>query len=139
MSPDDPPPDTSTDTAPADGPADAPAAGPTGSGLAAEKARRLAQLETLRAEGVSPYPYRFDRTHTVAEVRAGWGRLEPGVETEDAVAVAGRIMLLRDSGKLVFATIRDRSGDIQLFVSRRSSATMRSRRSSGSTSATGWA
>jgi lysyl-tRNA synthetase class 2 len=118
VNPDDPPPDTSTDTAPADGPADAPTAGPTGSGLAAEKARRLAQLETLRAEGVTPYPYRFDRTHTVAEVRAGWGHLEPGVETDDAVAVAGRIMLLRDSGKLVFATIRDRSGDIQLFVSK---------------------
>jgi hypothetical protein len=46
---------------------------PTGSGLAAEKARRLAQLDDLRAEGVTPYPYRFDRTHTVADVRARWG------------------------------------------------------------------
>jgi lysyl-tRNA synthetase class 2 len=114
VSPDDSTSDTSTDTAPSDTSADA----PTGSGLAAEKARRLAQLETLRAEGIAPYPYRFDRTHSVAEVRAGWGQLEPGVETEDAVAVAGRIMLLRDSGKLVFATIRDRSGDVQLFISK---------------------
>ena len=93
-------------------------ASPTGSGLAAEKARRLAQLDDLRAEGVAPYPYRFDRTHTVADVRAGWGNLEPGVETEDAVAIAGRIMLMRDSGKLVFATVRDRSGDVQLFISK---------------------
>ena len=112
MNPDDPTPDHERPDEPAD------ADGPTGSGLAAEKARRLAQVETLRAEGVTPYPYRFDRTHTVAEVRAGWGHLEPGVETDDAVAVAGRIMLMRDSGKLVFATIRDRSGDIQLFVSK---------------------
>ena len=89
-----------------------------GSGLAAEKARRLAQLDDLRAEGVVPYPYRFDRSHTVAEVRAGWGDLEPGTETDDAVAVAGRITLKRDSGKLVFATIRDRSGDLQLFISK---------------------
>ena len=44
MSPDDPIPDTSTDTAPADGPTDAPAAGPTGSGLAAEKARRFSSM-----------------------------------------------------------------------------------------------
>ena len=89
-----------------------------GSGLVAEKARRLAQLDDLRAEGVAPYPYRFDRTHTVADVRAGWGDLEPGVETDDAVAIAGRIMLMRDSGKLVFATVRDRSGDVQLFISK---------------------
>jgi lysyl-tRNA synthetase class 2 len=91
---------------------------PTGSGLAAEKARRLARIEALREAGVTPYPYRFDRTHTVAEVRASWGDLEPGVETDESVTVAGRVMLMRDSGKLIFATLRDRSGDVQLFVSK---------------------
>jgi len=91
---------------------------PSGSGLAAEKARRLAVLEAMRADGREPYPYRFDRTHTVAEVREGWGHLEPGVETDDPVAVAGRILLKRDSGKLVFLTIRDRTGELQLFVSK---------------------
>ncbi len=91
---------------------------PSGSGLAAEKARRLAQIDTLRAEGGTPYPYRFDRTHTIGEVRETWGHLDAGIETDDAVAVAGRIMLMRDSGKLVFATIRDRSGEVQLFVSK---------------------
>jgi lysyl-tRNA synthetase class 2 len=104
--------DTPTDTSTSEGSAT------SGSGLGAEKARRLAQLDHLRSEGVSPYPYRFDRTHSVADVRAGWGELEPGTETDDAVAVAGRIMLMRDSGKLVFATIRDRSGDLQLFISK---------------------
>lgn len=91
---------------------------PGGSGLAAEKARRLAQLDEMRAGGTEPYPYRFDRTHSLSELRASWGELEPGVETDDAVSVAGRIMLKRDSGKLIFATIRDRSGDIQLFISK---------------------
>ena len=91
---------------------------PSGSGLAAEKARRLAQIETIRSEGGTPYPYRFDRTHTIGEIRERWGDLDDGIETDDAVAVAGRIMLKRDSGKLVFATIRDRSGDVQLFISK---------------------
>ena len=90
----------------------------TGSGLAAEKARRLGLIESMRADGVEPYPYRFDRTHTVSEVRDGWGDLEPGIETDDPVSVAGRVLLKRDSGKLVFLTIRDRSGDLQLFVSK---------------------
>ena len=90
----------------------------SGSGLAAEKQRRLGVVDTLRDGGANPYPYRFDRTHTLAEVRNGWGHLEPGIETEDAVAVAGRIMLKRDTGKLVFATIRDRSDEVQLFISK---------------------
>jgi lysyl-tRNA synthetase class 2 len=90
----------------------------SGSGLAAEKARRLAQLDSMRAAGVNPYPYRFDRSHTLEEVRANWGHLEPGIETENGVSVAGRIMLKRDTGKLVFASIRDRSGEIQLFISK---------------------
>ncbi|MEM1333454.1 MAG: OB-fold nucleic acid binding domain-containing protein, partial [Actinomycetota bacterium] len=89
-----------------------------GSGLAAERSRRSSRIAELRANGAEPYPYRFDRTHTLSELRAGWGELEPSVETDDAVAVAGRIMLKRDSGKLVFATIRDRTGDVQLFISK---------------------
>ena len=90
----------------------------SGSGLEAEKTRRLAEVEALRSAGTNPYPYRFDRTHTLEEVRSTWGHLEAGTETDDVVSVAGRIMLKRDSGKLVFATIRDRSGDVQLFVSK---------------------
>ncbi len=90
----------------------------TGSGLEAERSRRTALVEEIRTSGGNPYPYRFDRTHTLAEVRQRWGGLEPGVETDDAVSVAGRIMLKRDSGKLVFATIRDRTGEIQLFISK---------------------
>ncbi|MGA1299233.1 MAG: lysine--tRNA ligase, partial [Ilumatobacteraceae bacterium] len=58
----------------------------TGSGLAAEKTRRLTRVDQLRDAGVNPYPYRFDRSHTLAEVRAQWGSLEPGTETETAVA-----------------------------------------------------
>jgi lysyl-tRNA synthetase class 2 len=94
------------------------AGGATGSGLAAEKERRLGLLADLRADGIEPYPYRFDRTHTLGEVRAEWGALEPGVETDDTVAAAGRVMLMRDSGKLMFATLRDRTGDVQLFISK---------------------
>jgi len=90
----------------------------TGSGLVAEKARRLARVEELRTSGVEPYPYRFDRSHTLGEVRVVWGGLGPGTETDNEVTVAGRLMLKRDTGKLVFATIRDRSGEIQLFVSK---------------------
>jgi len=85
----------------------------------AERARRLADLDALRARGIDPYPVRFDRDRTLAELRAEFGDLEPGVETDVPVRVAGRILLLRRMGKLTFATIRDQSGAVQLLVSRR--------------------
>ncbi len=90
----------------------------TGSGLQAEKNRRLGVLADLREQGIDPYPYRFDRSHTLGEIRAAWNDLEAGTETDQAVAVAGRLMLIREQGKLIFATLRDRSGDIQLFISK---------------------
>ena len=95
-----------------------PGQSPAVGGLTAEKANRLGKLADLRAAGTEPYPYRFDRTTTLGELREGFGDLAPGTETEHRVAVAGRVMLLRDSGKLVFATMRDRDGEVQLFVSK---------------------
>ncbi|MGA1220371.1 MAG: lysine--tRNA ligase [Ilumatobacteraceae bacterium] len=90
----------------------------TGSGLQAERARRSAQVDDIRASGAEPYPYRFDRTDSLAEIRARHTDLEAGSETDDRVSVAGRVMLAQDSGKLIFLTIRDRSDEIQLFVSK---------------------
>jgi lysyl-tRNA synthetase class 2 len=87
-------------------------------GFVAERARRIEQLEDLRAAGVDPYPYRFDRTDSLGTIRARHAHLDAGTETNDQVAVAGRIMLKRDQGKLIFCTLKDRSGDIQLFVSK---------------------
>jgi len=90
----------------------------SGSGLQAEKNRRLGLLDDLRSTGVNPYPYRFDRSHTLAEIRSQWGHLEPGTETTEKVVVAGRLMLKREQGKLIFGTVRDRSDEVQLFISK---------------------
>ncbi len=83
-----------------------------------ERGRRLAKVEAIRAGGGEPYPVRFDRTHTTAEVHEHWDHIDDGAETDDEVRVAGRILLLRRQGKLTFATIRDGHGTLQLFVSR---------------------
>jgi lysyl-tRNA synthetase class 2 len=82
-----------------------------------EYARRVAGVEAVRAAGGEPYPVRFDRDRTAASLHQEYGGLEPGSETGVAVRVAGRIMLLRDQGKLAFATLRDGTAAIQLFVS----------------------
>ena len=88
------------------------------SGFAIERSRRLNAVNELRGSGSNPYPYRFDRTHTLGELRETFASLEAGSETETIAAVAGRIMLKRDQGKLIFITVKDRSAEIQLFVSK---------------------
>jgi lysyl-tRNA synthetase class 2 len=90
----------------------------TGSGLAAEKAKRLDKIQALRDSGTNPYPYRFDRSHGLDQLRDEFGDLEAGTETDQRVAVAGRMMLRRKQGKLIFATLLDRGGQVQLFVSK---------------------
>jgi lysyl-tRNA synthetase, class II len=74
-----------------------------------ELARREA-LAALRARGVEPYAYRFDRTHLAAEAVAAF---DP--EREVAVRVAGRIAALRGHGKTTFAHLEDPSGRVQLY------------------------
>jgi lysyl-tRNA synthetase, class II len=78
---------------------------------------RLAKLDRMRALGIEPYPVSFPRTATIAQIRERYAGLEPGAETGERAAVAGRVMLSRVGGKLCFATIRDGTGDIQVMIS----------------------
>jgi len=83
-----------------------------------EFGQRLAKIDEIRARGDDPYPVRFDRTHTLDEVRDHWDdKIEPGASTDDVVRIAGRVLLKRSQGRLVFANVRDGSGQLQLFVS----------------------
>jgi lysyl-tRNA synthetase, class II len=82
-------------------------------------AQRREKLSALRQEGLA-YPNDFRRDALAAELHARHHGTEPeelraaGVE----VAVAGRMLGKRVMGKASFATVRDMSGDIQLFVQR---------------------
>jgi lysyl-tRNA synthetase class 2 len=87
-----------------------------GGRLGLELAARRAKLQRLRARGVEPYALRFDRDATVAEVRARYRDLPPDRVTDDRRRVAGRIVLLRRQGRLTFATLRDGTGDLQLYL-----------------------
>ncbi|GAB3198812.1 lysine--tRNA ligase [Nocardioides hungaricus] len=61
----------------------------------------------LLEQGRQAYPVTVPRTHTLAEVRETWGHLEAGEETGDVVGVAGRVVFVRNTGKLCFATLQD--------------------------------
>ena len=78
---------------------------------------RRDSLERLRAGGIEPFAWGFDPDAHAADVRERHADLPPETVTEDHVAVAGRVVLARRFGKLVFFTLRDRTGDLQLFCS----------------------
>jgi len=60
---------------------------------------------------------RFDRTLTLGDLRDRYDReLEAGQELEAVERVAGRLLLIRRQGKLTFATMRDGTDSVQLFV-----------------------
>lgn len=82
---------------------------------------RLRKLEDMRARGENPYPDRFPRTHAIADARQEGDRagLEPGAATPPGAALfklCGRLMSLRDMGKLTFGAIHDFSGKIQIAL-----------------------
>jgi lysyl-tRNA synthetase, class II len=84
--------------------------------VARERAQRLAKQERLQAkEGPA---YGFDRDHTLAQVRAELDGLAPGEEAQDELRVAGRLMLIRRHGGLVFGDLKDQTGTVQLLFSR---------------------
>jgi lysyl-tRNA synthetase class 2 len=78
---------------------------------------RREKLDRMREGGIDPYPVTFPRTMTNAEVRDAYPDLAPGTETGAKAGVAGRVMLIRNTGKLCFATLRDGSGDLQVMLS----------------------
>jgi len=77
------------------------------------KRQRLEKIERWRALGVPAYAYRYEPTHSVAEVlsRGEAVTQEPGAPAR----VAGRIVALRGHGRAGFAHVLDGSGRIQLY------------------------
>ena len=84
--------------------------------LDALSADRRKKREVLEAEGIDPYPLRFDRTATAAELHERHDGLEPDVHTGDVVRMAGRLTSIRGHGKLSFATLQDVTGSVQLLM-----------------------
>lgn len=79
---------------------------------------RTAKRAQLLADGGEAYPAHVPVTHTVAQVREQWGHLETGEETTDEVGVSGRVVFVRNTGKLCFATIQSGDGTrLQLMLS----------------------
>ncbi|WKU02770.1 lysine--tRNA ligase [Micromonospora sp. HUAS LYJ1] len=79
---------------------------------------RREKRDRMLAEGVEPYPVGFPRTSTLAEVRERYAELPTDTATGDRVSVTGRVIFVRNTGKLCFATLRDGDGtELQAMLS----------------------
>lgn len=79
---------------------------------------RLRKTEELRAAGIEPYPHTFSRTHRATDILAAHAKLKPEEKTNEKVAIAGRLVLFRNMGKLAFGQVMDGSGRIQAMLSK---------------------
>lgn len=75
------------------------------------RAQRVANMEALRAAGQRPFGRAFHRTGSLADTAAAYA-------DDLAVALAGRIVALREMGKSIFGHIQDGTGRFQFYVQR---------------------
>lgn len=77
--------------------------------------QRREKLQKIKDMGIDPYGAKFENTLPASEIKSAYKE-----DCEDQRAkCAGRIILLRDIGKLIFLTIRDSSGTIQFGLSKK--------------------
>jgi len=76
--------------------------------------QRRQKLRQIRDSGIDPYPPRYRPTHTAKEAVKQFKKGD-----DSPVSLAGRIVARRDMGKVTFADIRDSSGKIQAYFSRK--------------------
>lgn len=79
---------------------------------------RREKRDRLLAAGHDPYPVSLPVTHTLADIRARHADLPVDATTGEIVGVTGRVIFIRNSGKLCFATLRSGDGtELQAMLS----------------------
>jgi lysyl-tRNA synthetase class 2 len=81
---------------------------------------RREKRDELIAAGQDPYPVAVERTHSLRDVVEAHDAeaMGPDVHTGEVVAVAGRVIFLRNTGKLCFVRLREGDGtELQAMLS----------------------
>jgi lysyl-tRNA synthetase class 2 len=86
--------------------------------LTEQEAIRRAKLDKYKEKGIDPFGEKYDRNAWSEDLKAQYTGLthEELEEKHVIVKVAGRIMTLRDMGKVAFMHIQDKKGKIQIYL-----------------------
>lgn len=82
------------------------------------KEDRQKKLEQVRQLGLDPYGWRYDDVEMSSSILDRYEDPPEGEESTQIAKAAGRLILSRDMGKMIFAHIRDSSGKIQIALRR---------------------
>ena len=77
---------------------------------------RHEKVKKLREIGIDPYPYSFKDYTFSTQILSEHKKLKVGEKTRKTVIVMGRLMTLRDMGKVAFGHVQDQEGQIQIYV-----------------------
>ena len=77
---------------------------------------RLRKIEELRKQKINPYPHIFKKKDDAEELQQKYKNLKPEQKADASVTIAGRLMSIRDMGKIAFGVVQDGSGRIQLVL-----------------------
>ncbi len=75
-------------------------------------------VEELKEKGINPYKYKYEITAHSIDIKSKYIDLKPDEITKDSYSLAGRVMVIRDMGKIVFSKLRDEFGDIQIVFNK---------------------
>jgi lysyl-tRNA synthetase, class II len=76
---------------------------------------RMKKIEEMRKAKIEPYPYKFDKKDSALSLQEQYKKLENEKFGKSAVA-AGRVMSIRNMGKIAFVALHDDSGKIQIVL-----------------------
>ncbi len=77
---------------------------------------RLRKLKELKQQGINPYPHKYEVKHNSKELQEKYKNLKKGQKKKDKVNIAGRIISVRDLGKIMFCVVQDGYGKIQVVL-----------------------
>ncbi len=77
---------------------------------------RVKKLKELRSQGINPYPTRYDVKDFSSDLQKKYEKLKPEASTKDSAKIAGRLISVRDMGKIVFGVLQDGPGKIQFVI-----------------------
>ena len=80
------------------------------------KSERLKKIKELRAQGINPYPYSYEVKDLSSNLQDKYKKLKSGEKTKDHAKIAGRIINIRDLGKIIFSPVQDGRGKIQAIL-----------------------
>lgn len=77
---------------------------------------RKINFQKLIDNGIDPYPYTYNKTHETKDIQEKYKNLKEDNYSDEIASVAGRILLIRNLGKIAFLDLNDKTGKIQIVV-----------------------